>query len=107
MPGLLRAPFSFFTGLFRSPADLVAENVLLRQQLIVAIRHVEGRPRWTPWERLVMSLAAKVTSSWNRVVWLVQPATRAWLASDCLSRVVASSFEARWPAAVAARAAHS
>lgn len=61
--------------LFRSRATLLAENAMLRQQLIVAERKVTGRFRWMPWERLVMSVAARLTPAWQTVTFLVQPAT--------------------------------
>jgi hypothetical protein len=43
----------FFAGvaadLLRGRSALVAENALLRQQLIVARRKLAGRVRWAPW----------------------------------------------------------
>ncbi|MGO9836794.1 MAG: integrase core domain-containing protein [Polyangiaceae bacterium] len=67
----------------RRRAALVAENALLRQQLIAAQRKVRGRVRWTPWERFTMGLAARLAPAWRTAVLLVQPATivrwhRAW-----------------------------
>jgi len=38
----------------RRRAELVAENALLRQQLIAAQRKIRGRVQWTPWERFTM-----------------------------------------------------
>jgi hypothetical protein len=46
---------------FRSRAALLAENAMLRQQLVVAKRKVVGRVRWAPWQRLVLSIAARIT----------------------------------------------
>jgi hypothetical protein len=37
--------------LLRGRAALIAENALLRQQLIVAERKLAGRVRWAPWQR--------------------------------------------------------
>jgi hypothetical protein len=51
MLDLLRFARDLATDVFRSHLKLVAENALLRQQLIVAERKVVGRPRWKPWER--------------------------------------------------------
>lgn len=62
-------------GLLRSRAALVAENTMLRQQLIVAERKIRGRVRWTPWQRFAMAVAARVTPAWQTVTLLVQPAT--------------------------------
>lgn len=61
--------------LLRSRAKLVAENALLRQQLIVAQRRIVGRVRWAPWERLTMALAARITPAWRAALLLVKPAT--------------------------------
>jgi hypothetical protein len=61
--------------LFRSHAALMAENTILRQQLIVAERKIQGRVRWMPWQRFAMAIAARLTPAWRRVMFLVQPAT--------------------------------
>jgi hypothetical protein len=44
----------------RRRAGLVAENALLRQQLIVAQRKIAGRVRWAGWQRCTMGLAARL-----------------------------------------------
>jgi hypothetical protein len=75
MLDLLRFVRGFARDLFRSRATLLAENAMLRQQLIVAERKTKGRVQWTPWERLVMSVAARLTPAWRTVTFLVQPAT--------------------------------
>jgi len=72
--------FARFAGglvadLFRSRAALLAENAMLRQQLIVAERKIVGRVRWTPWQRFVMVIAARIAPVWQTVTFLVQPAT--------------------------------
>jgi len=59
----------------RRRAELVAENALLRQQLIAAQRKIRGRVQWTPWERFTMGLAARLAPAWRTAVLLVQPAT--------------------------------
>src|SRR5260370_14695665 len=61
--------------LLRSPTALVAENGLLRQQLIVAERKLGGRVRWAPWQRFTMGLAARLAPAWRAATLLVQPAT--------------------------------
>ncbi len=48
---------------------------MLRQQLIAAHRKLRGRVAWTPWQRLVMALAARWTPVWRQALLLVQPAT--------------------------------
>jgi putative transposase len=79
--------FRFVLGLaadlVRSHAELVAENALLRQQLIVAQRKIAGRVRWAVWQRVAMLIAARMAPAWRSAVLLVQPATivrwhRAW-----------------------------
>jgi putative transposase len=69
----------FLTGLaadlLRGRAALVAENGLLRQQLIVAERRLVGRVRWAPWQRFAMGLAARFAPAWRSATLLVQPAT--------------------------------
>jgi putative transposase len=59
----------------RRRTDLVAENALLRQQLIVAQRKIAERVRWAPWQRFTMGLAAGLAPAWRDATLLVQPAT--------------------------------
>jgi putative transposase len=59
----------------RSRAELIAENMLLRQQLIVLQRQVE-RPKLTWRERFTMVLLARwVGERWQEAVMVVQPET--------------------------------
>src|SRR6266403_1339342 len=51
---LLRFVFGLAADLVRRRVELVADNALLRQQLIVAKRKVAGRVRWTPWQRFTI-----------------------------------------------------
>jgi putative transposase len=60
--------------LLRSHVELVAENVLLRQQLIVAARRVK-RPVFQPHERGLITLLAAVLPRWRDVLLLVKPET--------------------------------
>jgi hypothetical protein len=57
----------------RPRAELVAENALLRQQLLV-LRQV-ARPRLTRRDRWWMVAAARVTKTWETALLIVQPAT--------------------------------
>jgi hypothetical protein len=59
---------------FRSRDELIAENALLRQQLIVAAR-AKPRPTFKPRERALIVLWASVVRSWRSAVLLVQPET--------------------------------
>jgi hypothetical protein len=58
----------------RSHAELVAENLLLRQQVLVLRRQV-ARPRITSRDRWWMVVAARVTRTWETALLIVQPAT--------------------------------
>jgi transposase InsO family protein len=58
----------------RPRAELVAENALLRQQLLVLHRQV-ARPRLTRRDRWWMVAAARVTKTWETALLIVQPAT--------------------------------
>ena len=62
------------TDLVRSTPELVAENALLRQQLIVLARSTK-RPRITRSDRALLVLPASRVRSWRQALLLVQPAT--------------------------------
>jgi hypothetical protein len=47
--------------LVRRRAELLAENALLRQQLIVAQRQLAGRRvLWRPWQRFAMAISSRI-----------------------------------------------
>src|SRR5260221_2259679 len=58
----------------RSRAHLLAENALLRQQLIVLRRRTKT-PRLTWWERLSLLFLARWVHNWKQIVQIVQPDT--------------------------------
>ena len=58
----------------RSKCELVAENAMLRQQLIVASRAVK-RPSLRNSDRLFMVLLARLNRAWRSAVHLIQPDT--------------------------------
>jgi transposase InsO family protein len=60
--------------LTRSRRELLAENVFLRHQLLVAARHVQ-RPKFRVADRLVLVGLASSFANWRNVLVLVQPAT--------------------------------
>ncbi len=60
--------------LARSKAALVAENALLRQQLIVLNRQI-AHPRPTPLDRFLLVLLASRARSWMAALLIVQPET--------------------------------
>ena len=75
MIDFLRLVAGLVTDLVRGRAVLVAENALLRQQLIVAQRKIAGRIRWAPWQRFTIGLAVRIVPAWRAAILLVQPAT--------------------------------
>lgn len=58
----------------RSRLDLVAENALLRQQLIILRRQV-NRPQLTRTDRTCLVLLARCTQFWRQALHIVQPDT--------------------------------
>ncbi len=60
--------------LVRSRPALVAENALLRQQLLILRRSVK-RPRCTPTDRAFLVLLASRVRTWRQALLIVQPAT--------------------------------
>ena len=56
-------------------ADVVAENLLLRQQLMVLTRPTQRRPRLRAWDKLFWLLARIVRRDWRRSLVLVRPET--------------------------------
>jgi hypothetical protein len=62
------------SDLTRSRVDLIAENVMLRQQLIVLKRQVK-RPQLTNFDRIRLVLAARCTQFWQQALFIVQPDT--------------------------------
>ncbi len=59
---------------FRSRAELLTENALLRQQLIVASRQVK-RPPFRPYERGVVVALSSILEHWRNAVLVVKPET--------------------------------
>jgi putative transposase len=62
------------TDLTRSRIDLVAENALLRQQLIILHRHVQ-KPRFTPADRLWLVVLASRVPHWKDLLLILKPDT--------------------------------
>ncbi len=60
--------------LTRAKAALVAENALLRQQLVILARQVK-RPALTPADRLRLILLARLARGWRATLLIVQPET--------------------------------
>jgi putative transposase len=62
------------TDLARTKSELVAENALLRQQLITLRRQVK-RPRCTRSDRVLLVVLARATRNWKQAFFLIQPDT--------------------------------
>jgi hypothetical protein len=60
--------------LLRGKSELIAENALLRQQLIILRRQVK-RPAYRKSERLLLVLLARMVRTWKEALFLVQPET--------------------------------
>src|ERR671933_2620077 len=60
--------------LARTKPELLAENALLRQQLLILRRQVK-RPRCTPADRALLVLLAGRLRTWQPALLLVQPDT--------------------------------
>jgi putative transposase len=67
------------TDLTRSKSELVAENALLRQQLIILSRQVK-RPAYRKADRLLLILLARMARNWKQALFIIQPETRLALA---------------------------
>jgi putative transposase len=63
-----------FTDLARSKSSLVAENALLRQQLIVLQRQV-NKPKLRPLDRVILVILAGLVTNWRQALLIVQPET--------------------------------
>jgi putative transposase len=62
------------TDLPRSKSELMAENALLRQQLIILRRHVK-RPAFKKSDRMLLVLLARAVRAWKQALFIVQPET--------------------------------
>jgi len=78
------ATSSFLSGTLtdfaRKKSDLVAENALLRQQLIILRRHVK-RPACTRADRMLQVLLARMVRTRKQALFVVQPETDLAVAS--------------------------
>jgi len=67
-------PLQTLADLARSKPELIAENALLRQQLIVLKRQVK-RPTFTRTDRIILVLLARLVRTWQQALFIVQPDT--------------------------------
>jgi hypothetical protein len=73
--------------LSRSKSELVAENALLRQQLLILRRQVK-RPACTKMDRMLLAFLSRLARTWKQVLFIVQPQTRLALASPRLQALL-------------------
>jgi putative transposase len=67
-------PLSTLTDLGKSKSQLIAENALLRQQLIMLKRQVK-RPPVSSADRILLVLLARLVRNWQQALFIVQPET--------------------------------
>jgi hypothetical protein len=67
-------PLATLADLGRSKSELIAENALLRQQLVILKRQVK-RPTCTQTDRLLLVLLARLVQTWQQALYIVQPDT--------------------------------
>jgi len=80
-------PLSALTDLSRSKTELIAENALLRHQLIILRRQVK-RPACSKTDRVLLVLLARIVRAWKQTLFIVQPETRLAVASGMLPPVL-------------------
>ena len=82
-PGTTSPLLGTLIDLSRSKSQLVAENALLRQQLIILRRQVK-RPACTRTDRMLLVLLTRMVRTWKQALFIIQPETRLALASPRL-----------------------
>ncbi len=73
-PGTSSLMLATLIDLSRSKSQLVAENALLRQQLIILRRQVK-RPACTKTDRMLLVLLTSMVRTWKQALFIVQPET--------------------------------
>jgi putative transposase len=63
-----------FADLTRGRAELLAENALLRQQLIILRRQIK-RPVYRKTDRALLVLLARMVRTWKQALFVIQPET--------------------------------
>jgi len=98
-------PLQTLADLGRSKSGLVAENAILRQQLIILKRQVK-RPPVTRADRILLVLLARLVHSWQQALLIVQPDTRLAVASGALSPVLEAQVQGLFSSAEGRRRNH-
>ena len=80
------------SDLTRGKAELLAENALLRQQLIILRRQIK-QPIYRKTDRLLLLLLARMVRTWKQTLFLVQPETLLRLPSRALPGVLETQIK--------------
>jgi len=73
-PMRISLPLATLTDLGRSKSQLIAENALLRHQLIILKRQVK-RPTVSRTDRILLVLLARLVRTWQQALFIAQPDT--------------------------------
>ena len=73
-PSTTSLVFGTLADLTRGKAELLAENGLLRQQLIILRRQFK-RPGFRKTDRFLLVILARMVRTWKQAIFLVQPET--------------------------------
>jgi len=98
-------PLGIFVDLARSKSELIAENALLRQQLIMLKRQVK-RPACTKTDRILLVLLTRAVRAWKQTLLIVQPDTLLTLASGALPPVLEAQVKGLFSQASGSRGNH-
>src|SRR5256885_9738748 len=89
----------------RSKSELIAENALLRQQLIILKRQVK-RPPVSRADRVLLVLLARLVRTWQQALLIVQPDTLLRLPSGALPPGLQAQVQGRFSQAQGRRGNH-
>jgi len=98
-------PLATLADLGRSKEELLAENALLRQQLIVLKRQVK-RPAFTRTDRILLVLLATLVRTWQQALLIVQPEPVLRLPSGALSPLLETEVKGLFSQAKSCRPDH-
>jgi len=98
-------PLGILADLARSKAELMAENALLRQQLIILKRQVK-RPACAKKDRILLVLLARAVRAWKQTLLIVQPETLLTPASAALLPLLEAQVKSLFTQAQDSRGNH-
>jgi hypothetical protein len=98
-------PFGTLADLARSKSELMAENALLRQQLLILKRQVK-QPACTKTDRILLVLLARAVRAWKQTLFIVQPETLLTLTSGALPPALEAQVKSLFSQAQGSRGNH-